>query len=204
MRRGDRKENIRMMTDQYIIELIERLTLTEIWNGTERRCQDYNEGIKLLVDTFTEHKKQKTQLFFIGNGGSSAIASHMTADFMKNGGMNTYSLYDNAVTTCMGNDYGYEFIFSRPMEFLLRKGDLVVVISSSGNSANIISAIETARKRQATIITFTGFESDNKAKQMGDVNVYVPCRKYGIVESIHNLILQQIVDLIMERDGVRF
>ena len=123
---------------------------------------------------------------------------------MKNGGMNTYSLYDNAVTTCMGNDYGYEFIFSRPMEFLLRKGDLVVVISSSGNSANIISAIETARKRQATIITFTGFESDNKAKQMGDVNVYVPCRKYGIVESIHNLILQQIVDLIMERDGVRF
>ena len=104
----------------------------------------------------------------------------------------------------MGNDYGYEFIFSRPMEFLLRKGDLVVVISSSGNSANIISAIETARKRQATIITFTGFESDNKAKQMGDVNVYVPCRKYGIVESIHNLILQQIVDLIMERDGVRF
>ncbi len=73
------------------------------------------------MDAFSGHKEKKSQLFFIGNGGSSAIASHMTADFMKNGGMNTYSLYDNAVTTCMGNDYGYEHIFSRPLEFLAPK-----------------------------------------------------------------------------------
>lgn len=192
------------MNNKYINEFIEKLTYTEIWSGIEVKCQDYDEGIKLLVDTFSAHKKRKSQLFFIGNGGSSAIASHMTADFMKNGGMNTYSLYDNAVTTCMGNDYGYEYIFSRPMEFLVREGDLVAAISSSGNSANIINAIETARSKGALIVTFTGFEPDNKAKQMGDVNVYVPCRKYGIIESIHNLILQQIVDLIMERDGVRF
>lgn len=192
------------MHNKYINELIEKLTHTEIWNGTEVRCQDYDEGIKLLVDTFSVHKERKSQLFFIGNGGSSAIASHMTADFMKNGGMNTYSLYDNAVTTCMGNDYGYEYIFSRPMEFLVREGDLVAAISSSGNSANIINAIETARIKGASVITFTGFEPDNKAKQMGDVNVYVPCKKYGMVESIHNLMLQQVVDLIMERDGVRF
>ena len=160
--------------------------------------------MKLLVDTFTRCKKRQAQLFFIGNGGSSAIASHMTADFMKNGGMKTYSLYDNAVTTCMGNDYGYEHIFSKPMEFLIREGDLVVVISSSGNSLNVINAIEIAKKNKAAVMTFTGFDSDNKAKQMGDINVYVPCKKYGIVESIHNLILQQIVDLIMERDGVKF
>lgn len=192
------------MNNKYINEFIEKLTYTEIWSGVKVKCQDYDEGIKLLVDTFSAHKKRKSQLFFIGNGGSSAIASHMTADFMKNGGMNTYSLYDNAVTTCMGNDYGYEYIFSRPMEFLVREGDLVAAISSSGNSANIINAIETARSKGASVVTFTGFEPDNKAKQMGDVNVYVPCKKYGIVESIHNLMLQQIVDLIMERDGVRF
>lgn len=142
-------------------------------------------------------------MFFIGNGGSSAIASHMTADFMKNGGMNTYSLYDAAVTTCVGNDYGYEYIFSKPMEFLVKEGDLIVAISSSGNSANIVNAIKTAQNKQATVITFTGFDSDNSAKQMGDFNLYVPSRKYGIVESVHNLILQQIVDLIMERDGIR-
>lgn len=193
------------MKNDYIQELIITLERTEIWCTAKKKSkyENYDEGIGLLVDTFTRHKEKNTQLFFIGNGGSSAIASHMTADFMKNGGMNTYSLYDNAVTTCMGNDYGYEHIFSRPMEFLVKEGDLVVAISSSGNSRNIINAIETAHKKEAEVITFTGFESDNKAKQMGNINVYVPCKKYGIVESIHNLVLQQIVDVIMERDGVK-
>ncbi len=193
------------MDNQYIRNLIETLEDTEIWqgNGADAKCAGYDEGIKILVEMFTRHKINQSQLFFLGNGGSSAIASHMTADYMKNGGMNTYSLYDNAVTTCIGNDYGYEYIFSRPMEFLVREGDLAVAISSSGNSVNIINAIEIARIKKADVITFTGFHSGNRAKQLGDINVYVPCKKYGIVESIHNLILQQIVDLIMERDGVK-
>jgi len=192
------------MTNAYIQELIDRLENTEIWESTARKCESYDTGIQLLLDSFTKHKRENSQIFFIGNGGSSAIASHMTADFMKNGGMNTYSLYDNAVTTCMGNDYGYEYIFSRPMEFLLKEDDLVVVVSSSGNSKSIVNAIGVAKARKARVITFTGFQADNKAKAEGDINVYVPSGKYGIVESIHNLILQQIVDLIMERDGVRF
>lgn len=193
-----------MRNNKYITELLNKLDHTEMWRRTDEKCSNYDIGIELLVDIFSEHKAKHSQLFFIGNGGSSAIASHMTADFMKNGGMNTYSLYDNAVTTCMGNDYGYEYIFSRPLEFLARKDDLLVAISSSGNSANIINAIETAKAKGTSIITFTGFEADNKVKQLGDVNVYVPCKQYGIVESIHNLILQQIVDMIMARDGIRF
>lgn len=193
-----------MLDNEYINKLIEKLNNTEIWDKTVNKYLEYDEGIGLLVDTFTKHKERNSQLFFIGNGGSSAIASHMTADYMKNGGMNTYSLYDNAVTTCMGNDYGYEYIFSRPLDFLMKKGDLLVAISSSGNSLNIIKAIEIAESKEGEVITFTGFESDNMIKQMGNVNVYVPCRKYGIVESIHNLMLQQIVDTIVERDGARF
>ena len=131
------------MENAYINELISTLEHVEIRSNINRtdECKNYDDGIRTLVDTFTRHKESQTQLFFIGNGGSSAIASHMTTDFMKNGGMNTYSLYDNAVTTCMGNDYGYEHIFSRPMEFLVKEGDLVVAISSSGNSCNIINAI---------------------------------------------------------------
>lgn len=187
---------------KYIDELIENLANTMVILGSSGQCEQYQDAFAVLVDEFTKHKKRRTQLFFIGNGGSSAIASHMTADFMKNGGMNTYSLYDNAVTTCMGNDYGYEFIFSRPLGFLLQEDDLLVVISSSGNSPNIVNAINVAKEKNAKVITFTGFKPDNKVKQMGDINVYVPCEKYGMVESIHNLILQQIVDEIMERDGV--
>lgn len=192
------------MKDPYIDELIKTLYGTTIQRKTEEKYGAYPKGIQVLLDVFLEHKKKNAMLFFIGNGGSSAIASHMTADFMKNGGMNTYSLYDNAVTTCMGNDYGYEYIFSKPMEFLVQEGDLVVAISSSGNSANIVNGIVTAKRKKADVITFTGFTEDNRAKQLGDINLYVACTKYGIVESIHNLILQQIVDMIMDRDGGRF
>lgn len=182
----------------------------QLWNyfkrvqvsENDRVLLDYDSAIHKMIGVFTYYKKKKTQLFFIGNGGSSAIASHMTADFMKNGGMRTYSLYDNAMLTCMGNDYGYEYVFSKPLEYLLQPDDLLVAISSSGNSQNIVNAIEVAKKKRAKVITFTGFKPDNRVKQMGDINVYVPCEKYGMVESIHNLILQQIVDEIMERDGV--
>lgn len=190
------------MNNEYIDLLWSSLTKVEIWKRNTYSCKNYSEGISLIFEEFVRHKNKRTQLFFVGNGGSSAIASHMTADFMKNGGMNTCSLYDNAVITCMGNDYGYEYIFLKPLEFLLKEDDLLVAISSSGNSQNIVNAIDVANKKKASIITFTGFKPDNKVKQMGDINVYVPCEKYGIVESIHNLILQQIVDMIMERDGV--
>lgn len=189
------------MNNSYIKKLIKTLEETKIYIDTNAEL-DYDTGIQQLVACFTKHKQEKSQIFFIGNGGSSAIASHMTADFMKNGGMKTYSLYDNAVTTCMGNDYGYEYVFSRPLEFLGKENDLLVAISSSGNSQNIVNAINVAKTRGMEVITFTGFQSDNRSKQLGTFNVYVPSEEYGIVESIHNLMLQQVVDLIMERDGV--
>ncbi|MDE6919815.1 MAG: SIS domain-containing protein, partial [Lachnospiraceae bacterium] len=128
------------MNNQYISELIHTLDQTRIYIENDTAL-DYDAGMQTLVECFTRHKKEKTQIFFIGNGGSSAIASHMTADFMKNGGMKTYSLYDNAVTTCMGNDYGYGYVFSRPLEFLGQERDLLVAVSSSGNSQNIVNAI---------------------------------------------------------------
>ena len=190
------------MNDQYITELIQTLEQTRVY-VKENKELGYESGMQILVECFTRHKEKDTQIFFIGNGGSSAIASHMTADFMKNGGMKTYSLYDNAVTTCMGNDYGYEHVFSRPLEFLGQKDDLLVAVSSSGNSPNIVNAINMANAKKMETITFTGFKKDNKSRQLGTINVYVPSEKYGIVESIHNLMLQQVVDMITERDGVR-
>ncbi len=185
--------------NKYIEELMEKLNTTEIDQG-DIRAISYDSGIQMLIEKFLVHKKKQSKVFFIGNGGSSAIASHMTADFMKNGKMNTYSLYDNAVTTCMGNDYGYEFVFSKPLEFLMKPDDLLVAISSSGNSQNIVNAIHAAHQCSGSVVTFTGFLPGNTARKLGDANVYVPCEKYGIVESIHNLILQQIVDSIMEQE----
>lgn len=190
------------LTNAYISELLEGIAHTEIWEMTLRKAISYDEGISWLLDFFMAHKKRQSKLFFIGNGGSSAIASHMTADYLKNGGMNTYSISDNAVITCMGNDYGYEYTYSRPIKLLADKNDLVVAISSSGNSKNILNAILAAKDKKADVVTFTGFLPNNKVRQMGDFNVYVPVEKYGIVESIHNLMLQHIVDMIMEQDGI--
>ena len=189
------------MYKDYLRRLIQCLEFTQIYGQDGVPLKDYEEAMQQLVDLFSEIKKEGKQVFFIGNGGSAAIASHMTADFMKNGGMKTYSLYDNSVTTCMGNDYGYEDIFSRPMEFLANEGDLLVAISSSGNSQNIVNAIQVAQHKKMRVITFSGFQRENRIGRMGRYNVYVPVCHFGIVESIHNLILQQIVDVILERDG---
>lgn len=189
------------MYREYLTELVQNLEKMQVYVQNGVACKDYEEAMQKLVDLFSEIKEKEKQVFFIGNGGSSAIASHMTADFMKNGGMKTYSLYDNSVTTCMGNDYGYEYIFSRPLEFLINQGDLLVAISSSGNSKNIVNAIQVAKRKEAKIITLSGFKKENAIINMGNYNIYVPVSHYGIVESIHNLLLQQIVDIILERDG---
>lgn len=188
------------MFNKYIEDVFQAIQDTEFYNSNEK-LKDYEQGMARLFAYFSETKEQEGQVFFIGNGGSSAIASHMTADYMKNGGMKTYSLYDNAVTTCMGNDYGYERIFSKPLEFLGRENDLLVAISSSGNSQNILNAVDISLKRGMRVITLSGFKRNNKLIMHGDFNIYVPLEHFGMVESIHNMILQQIVDCILERDG---
>lgn len=190
-----------MMTQrEYVEKLIQCLKHTDINSLDNRQPISYEEGIELLVNVFSEVRQKGNHVFFAGSGGSAAIASHMAADFMKNGKMKTYNLYDNSVTTCMGNDYGYEFIFSKPLELFMDEGDLLVAISSSGNSMNIVNAIHVAKKKNAKVITLSGFKINNRIRKMGDYNIYVNVEHYGIVESVHNLILQQIVDAILAQD----
>lgn len=189
-----------MYTD-YLDRLIQCLQATQIYGRDGTAFPNYEQAMEKLTGLFLEVRKAQRKVFFIGNGGSAAIASHMTADFMKNGGMRTCSLYDSAVLSCMGNDYGYEAVFAWPLEQLAEEGDLLVAVSSSGNSQNIVSAIETAKHRGLKVVTFSGFEKENRIRSLGMFNVYVPVSHYGIVESIHNLILQQIVDTILECEG---
>lgn len=185
---------------EYISRYWDSLKRTSLFFENEIE-DNYEHFIQILVSVFLEQKKSVcNRVYFIGNGGSAAIAIHMTADFLKNGGMTTVGMYDAATLTCLGNDYGYEYVFSKQLEMLAQQGDLLVAISSSGNSQNIINAIEVAHLKGASVITLTGFKPDNKVKQMGEYNLYVPCMEYGIVESIHNMILQQVVDEVMAVD----
>ncbi len=185
----------------YIEELKGLLDKITFNNDVGELYADYDAGMEAVFRLFCDVKGEGKQLFFIGNGGSAAIATHMTADFHKNGGMHTVSLYDVPTITCLGNDYGYEEIFSKQILRLGKEGDLLVAISSSGNSPNIVHATEAAVERGMRVITFSGFDEGNLIHGMGWLNVHVPIRHYGIVESIHNLILQQVVDEILERDG---
>jgi D-sedoheptulose 7-phosphate isomerase len=122
---------------------------------------------------------------FIGNGGSAGIASHMAIDYSKNGNVPSLAFNDGASLTCIGNDLGYENVFAKQISLHGKKGDLLVAISSSGRSANILNAVEEARKCGCDIITLSGFTGENPLRTRGDLNFYVPSREYGFVEITH-------------------
>lgn len=182
----------------YLEKITELMLHSQIYKR-KSRIENWDIGFENILSVFKNVRANEKKCFFCGNGGSAAIASHMTADFMKNGNMHTVSLYDNAVMTCMGNDYGYENVFSEQLRYLMEAGDLLIAISSSGKSQNIINAIKTAHGQDGLVITLTGFLPDNTVKQMGDYNVYVPCESYGMVESVHNVFCQQWVDELMNQ-----
>lgn len=191
------------MSDRYIDSLILVMDKVEFTGNPslqidgQKKIRTINLGAtESMVSLLLEARRSNHCIYLVGNGGSAGIAVHMAADFMKNGELRTQTFYDPALLTCMGNDYGFEYIFSKPLEIAASENDLLVAISSSGKSKNILNAVEIAQKKRCKIITFSGFEPDNPLRSMGDVNVYVPSTEYGIVESIHNIILQQVIDTI--------
>lgn len=187
------------MLDEYQTQLIDCLMKTDMsesnYNGD---CTIID--IEYLVKYVLSKRKNHNTFFFVGNGGSAAIASHMTADYMKNGRMRCCSMYDDPVITCLSNDYGYDQVFSKQLEMMAQEGDVLCVISSSGESENIVQSVKTAHKLGMDILSFTGFKEDNSVRMQSDISVYVPSSEYGIVESVHTIILQQVVDMIMKED----
>ncbi len=121
----------------------------------------------------------------------------MATDWMKNGGFHALSLIDGAVLTCLANDLGYDQVFSKQIEMHANSGDLLIAISSSGNSHNILNAVAAARRLDAAVVTLSGFQPDNKLRQLGDINFYVPNRSYGFVEIAHLAICHAALDLAM-------
>ena len=182
--------------NQYIDRFAGALEETEFKRRHETAA-DYTKGIEMLIDAFCAHKADGSNVYFIGNGGSAAIAGHMSADYLKNGRLSVVSMYSFPTITCLGNDFCYDDIFSKQLEMISKKGELLVTISSSGESENIYRAVMTAKERDMDVITLTGFRPDNRIRDLGDVSVYVPSEEYGIVEAIHNLILQQVVDEVV-------
>ncbi len=136
------------------------------------------------------------KLIFVGNGGSAAIASHMATDYSKNGDVRAMALNDTSMLTCLGNDLGYDRIFAKQVELYARADDLVIAISSSGRSANILNAVQAARAAKCAVVTFSGFTADNPLRRLGDINFFIASDRYGFVEIGHLTICHAILDFI--------
>ncbi|MBA2611554.1 MAG: SIS domain-containing protein [Bacteroidetes bacterium] len=142
--------------------------------------------------------KQHKRIFFIGNGGSNSICSHLMEDFAKVLKYESFAFTDPALITCFSNDYGYEKAMVEWLKVYYKKDDLLVAISSSGNSANINNAVDFANTVNKNVITLSGFKNDNKLVSKGKINFYLNSESYGIVECYHQTILHTILDIINE------
>jgi D-sedoheptulose 7-phosphate isomerase len=136
------------------------------------------------------------KLIFVGNGGSAAIASHMATDYSKNGNIRSLALNDGSMLTCLGNDLGYDQVFAKQIELHARPTDLVIAISSSGRSQNILNAVKAARAAECSVVTLSGFTSDNPLRSLGDINFYLASDRYGFVEIGHLTICHAVLDFI--------
>ncbi len=157
----------------------------------------FDDAISRFTKIVTDAKTGRGKLMFVGNGGSASIASHMAIDFFKNGGTDALAFNDPMFLTCLSNDLGYENVFSFQVERFASKGDVLIAISSSGRSPNILNSVAAARKRGATVVTLSGFRDDNPLRRLGDLNLYVPSGEYGYVELIHCSLCHCVLDGLM-------
>jgi D-sedoheptulose 7-phosphate isomerase len=152
-------------------------------------------GFEWVSEHALKAQASGNKMILIGNGGSAAIASHQAIEFLKNGGIRALALNDGASLTALANDFGYANVFAEQIKMIGQSGDLLIAISSSGQSTNILKGVEVARKTGISVVTFSGFKPDNLLRGKGDVNFYVASDQYGFVEIAHHALIQAILDL---------
>lgn len=182
--------------EKYLAEFKNALETSEV-TGVKAEKLSLAEGVKAAGRLIEAAAARGKKVMLIGNGGSAAIAGHLAVDFWKNAGIRALAFHDASLLTCVGNDYSFEQIFAKPVEMFADAGDVLIAISSSGQSANILNGAKAARQRKCALITLSGFRPDNPLRASGDLNFYVPGNDYGPVESAHHFICHCIYDIIL-------
>jgi D-sedoheptulose 7-phosphate isomerase len=180
--------------ESYMAEMSRVCSSVRVTDG-DARPMSLAAGFDWIADRARSAHASGCKMIIIGNGGSAAIASHQSIEFLKNGGIRTISLNDAAALTALANDLGYANVFAEQLRVNGRAGDLLIAISSSGQSTNILKAVEVARAHGMAIATFSGFRPDNLLRVRGDVNFYADSNQYGFVEIAHHALIQAILDL---------
>ncbi len=157
--------------------------------------------IPKLLNVSTEIKKikkSKKKIIIAGNGGSAATSSHFSVDLTKNAKIKAINFNEADLITCFANDYGYEKWLEKAIQYYCEKGDMLILVSSSGESKNIINAAKYFKKKKyGKLITYTGHKYKNSLNKIGDINFWVNSKSYNLIENIHQFLLLSIVDLII-------
>jgi D-sedoheptulose 7-phosphate isomerase len=159
------------------------------------------DGFQRWVEMTHDVQTRGQNVYLIGNGASAAMASHFAADACKNGRLRAQAFNDASLLTATANDDVFEEVFALPLDRLARAGDLLIAISSSGSSPNIVRALERAQALRLQIVTLSGRKPDNPSRRFGDVNVYVPNERYGWIEPSHHVVLHYWLDQYLNVHG---
>lgn len=177
------------------------LLLSAQATGPDGVSVSLDDGAKRAVEMILQVKGSSRKMMLIGNGGSAAIASHMQNDLCDGAGVRAMNFYDLPLLTAVSNDHGYESVFERPVDVWVDAGDLLLAVSSSGQSHNILRAVRLCVSRGCRIMTFSGFRADNPLREMGDLNFYVPSDVYGCVELVHAALGHFLTDSARNAQG---
>lgn len=161
-----------------------------------------DDALKEMVALLAETNAAGRKIVFIGNGGSAAIASHAAADYGANGHVRAIALNDAASLTCIANDHGYERVFDRQLELHGDRHDVLVAISSSGESENIIRAAQSAACLGLRVVSMTGFSGANRLRAEGEINFWIPSSDYGVVETAHTALLHLLLNELRSLRGM--
>ena len=156
---------------------------------------DINKLIK-IANLINHIKIIKKKVIIIGNGGSASIASHVCVDLTKICKVRSVNFNEANLLTCFSNDYGYAHWAKKALSFYADKSDLLICVSSSGRSMNIINAAKYAKKAGCKIITLTGFSNKNKLKKLGHINLWLDSKNYNFIEMTHQTWLLSVVDFL--------
>ncbi len=152
-----------------------------------------------IKSLFQDTSKKGGKIIFAGNGGSAAMASHVAVDITKNAGIRAVTFNEYDLITTLANDYGYKNWISKAIELYHNPKDIIVLISASGQSLNILNAANKSKELGLPVITFSGFNLNNPLLKLGDINLWVDSEVYNIVEMTHHIWLLAIVDMIISK-----
>ena len=161
-----------------------------------------NFGVSEVVNKLQRLKHGTSKVMLIGNGGSAAIAQHIQVDLCKAVGIRAMSFYEASVLTALSNDLAYEEAFEKGIDLWANPGDVVIAISSSGSSENILRACQRAIELGCYVITLSGFSVSNPLRKLGHINFYAPSNSYGEVEMAHSLLAHCITDFAQNEEQI--